>query len=70
MALYMAKKSLIKASKVNPISQLLIALAVLVILFASYEVATQNDITRIAPTQLFLLAGVLAVLGLYLKDEK
>lgn len=66
----MAKKSLIKASKVNPISQLLIALAVVVILFASYEVVTQNDITQIAPTQLFLVAAVLGVLGLYLKDEK
>ena len=66
----MAKKSLITPSKVNPISQILIAVAVVVILFASYEVATQNDITSIAPTQLFLLAGVLAVLGLYLKDEK
>lgn len=66
----MAKKTLIKSSKTNPISQILIILAVVVILFASYEVATQNDITSIAPTQLFLLAGVLGILGLYLKDEK
>ena len=66
----MAKKTLVKSSKTNPISQILIILAVVVILFALYEVVTQNDVTTIAPTQLFLLAGVLGILGLYLKDEK
>lgn len=70
MALYMAKKLRLKSSKTNPISQVLIVLAVIAILFALYEVVTQNDITTIAPTQLFLLAGVLGILGLYLKDEK
>ena len=41
-----------------------------VILVAVYQAVTQNDITSIAPTQLFLVAGVLGILGLYLKDEK
>ena len=66
----MAKKTLAKSSKTNPIFQILIILAVVVILFALYEVVTQNDVTTIAPTQLFLLAGVLGILGLYLKDER
>lgn len=66
----MVKKTLVKSSKTNPISQILIILAVVAILLASYEAVTQNDITSIAPTQLFLLAGVLGILGLYLKDEK
>ena len=66
----MAKKTLVKSSKTNPISQVLIILTVVVILFALYEVVTQNDVTTIAPTQLFLLAGVLGILGLYLKNEK
>lgn len=65
----MAKKSLF-TSKSNPLSQLLIAAAVLVILVAAIQAVTQNDITNIAPTQLFLVAGVLGVLGIYLKDEK
>lgn len=66
----MAKKSLFKVSKNNPLSQLLIIATVIVVIVASYEAATQNDITSIAPTQLFLVAGVLGVLGLYLKDGK
>ena len=41
-----------------------------IILVAGYQAVTQNDITSIAPTQLFLVAGVLGILGLYLKDEK
>lgn len=65
----MAKKALF-TSKSNPISQLLLAGAVLVILLASIQAVTQNDITNIAPTQLFLVAGVLGILGIYLKDEK
>jgi len=49
---------------------MLIALTVVIILIASYQAVTQNDITQIAPTQLFLVAGVLGILGLYLKGEK
>ena len=68
----MAKKGkrVIKVTKSNPLSQFLIVATVVVILVAAYEAVTQNDITSIAPTQLFLLAAVLSVLGLYLKDEK
>lgn len=66
----MAKKTVLSRSKANPISQILIVLAVVIILVASYQAVTQNDITSVAPTQLFLVAGVLAILGLYLKDEK
>lgn len=65
----MAKKSLF-TSKSNPLSQLMIAGAVLVILVAVIQAVTQVDITNIAPTQLFLVAGVLGILGIYLKDEK
>ncbi len=65
----MAKKSLF-TSKSNPLSQLLIAGAVLVILVTVVQAVTQVDITNIAPTQLFLVAGVLGILGIYLKDEK
>ena len=66
----MAKKSSLISTKGNPLSQLLIAVTVLIIIIAGYEAVTQNDITTIAPTQLFLVAGVLGILGLYLKDEK
>lgn len=66
----MAKKSSLISAKGNLLSQLLIAVTVLIIIVASYEAVTQNDITTIAPTQLFLVAGVLGILGLYLKDEK
>ena len=52
------------------ISQFLIFLTVIIVLAASYQAATQNDITGIAPTQLFLVAGVIGILGLYLKGEK
>ena len=65
----MAKKSLF-TSKSNPLSQLLIVGAVLIILVAVIQAVTQVDITNIAPTQLFLVAGVLGILGIYLKDEK
>ena len=54
----------------NPLSQFLIILSVLVILLAVYESATRNIITNVLPTQLFILSGVLGILGLYLKDEK
>ena len=65
----MAKKSLF-TSKSNPLSQLLLAGAVLIILVAVIQAVTQVDVTNIAPTQLFLVAGVLGILGIYLKDEK
>lgn len=66
----MAKKVLIRKSKNNPLSQFLIVATVVIVLVASYEAVTQNDFTNIAPTQLLLVAAVLGVLGLYLKDEK
>ena len=66
----MANKALLKSSKSNPLSQLLIAITVLVILIAVFESVTRNYFTDVAPTQLFLVAGVLGVLGIYLKDEK
>ncbi len=66
----MAKKSIFKPSKGNPVSQLLIVATVVIIIVATYQAMTQNDITTLAPTQLFLVAGVLGILGLYLKDEK
>lgn len=65
----MAKKA--KAALTgSSISQFLIILTVGIVLLASYQAATQNDITGVAPTQLFLVAGVLGILGLYLKGEK
>lgn len=69
----MAKKSASKITglgKNNSLSQILIILTVVIILVAAFEAVTQNDITKVAPTQLFLVAGVLGILGLYLKDEK
>ena len=66
----MAKKLALKRSKSNPLSQVLIGATAIIILVAAFEYVTQNDITSVAPTQLFLVAGVLGVLGLYLKDEK
>lgn len=66
----MPNKSVLKRTKNNALSQLLIAATVVVILIAAYETVTQNDITSLAPTQLYLLAGVLGILGLYTKDEK
>jgi len=66
----MAKKSALRISKGNPLSQLLIVGTVILIILATYQAVTQNDITSLAPTQLFLVAGVLGILGLYLKDEK
>lgn len=65
----MAKKSVF-TSKSNPLSQLLIAGAVLVILVAAVQAVTNVDITNVAPTQLFLVAGVLGILGIYIKDDK
>lgn len=66
----MAKKSALKPSKSTPISQVLIGLTLVIIVVAAYQAVTQKDITTLAPTQLFLVAGVLGILGLYLKDEK
>jgi len=65
----MAKKKII-AAKGNSLSQILIAATAVVVLVAAYQAVTQNDITSLAPTQLFIVAGVLGILGLYLKDEK
>ena len=65
----MAKKRILR-SKGNPISQLLIVGTVALILVAAYEAVTRNNFTALAPTQLFLVAAVLGILGLYLKDEK
>ncbi len=66
----MAKKRALTSSKANPLSQLLIAATLLTIVVAAYEAVTRNIITSLAPTQLFLVAAVLGILGLYLKDEK
>ena len=67
----MAKKSsAIFRSKGSPLSQILVAATVIIVIVAAYQAVTQNDITSLAPTQLFLVAGVLGILGLYLKDEK
>lgn len=68
----MAKRAQVrsKALQGKGISKFLIILTVIMVLLGSYEAVTQNDVTKIAPTQLFLLAGVLGILGIYLKDEK
>lgn len=66
----MAKKAVGKATNGKSLSQILVGATVALVLVASYQAVTQNDITSVAPTQLFLVAGVLGILGLYLKDEK
>jgi len=66
----MAKKAVLKRSKSTLISQLLIGATIIIILIAAYEAVTQKDIVALAPTQLFLVAAVFGILGLYLKDEK
>lgn len=66
----MAKKVVIRKVKNNGLAQFLVVSCVVVVLVALYEAVTQNDITTIAPTQLFLVALVLGILGLYLKDKK
>ena len=66
----MAKKSTLKASKSTLISQILIGFTLFIVIIAAFQAVTPNDITTLAPTQLFLVAGVLGILGLYLKDEK
>lgn len=66
----MTKRPALKPSKSTTISQVLIGLTLVVIVLATYQAVTQKDITTLAPTQLFLVAGVLGILGLYLKDEK
>ena len=63
-------KGILLPSKSNSLSQMLMGITVLIILVAAYQAVTQKDITSVAPTQLFLVAGVLGVLSLYLKDEK
>lgn len=66
----MAKKAVLKGANGKSLSQILVGATVALVLVASYQAVTQNDITSVAPTQLFLVAGVLGILGLYLKDEK
>ena len=58
-----------KNRKKNLLSQLLIGFTLLLILVAVFEAVTQNDFTTLAPTQLFLVAGVFGILGLYTKDD-
>lgn len=67
---YMVRKLVLKPSKNTLISQILIAMTAVILLVAAYESVTQNDFTTLAPTQLFIAAGVLGILGIYLKDEK
>ena len=62
-------KSSPESRKKNLLSQLLIGLTLLLILVAVFEAVTQNDFTTLAPTQLFLVAGVFGILGLYTKDD-
>ena len=66
----MAKKTVFKPSKSSNMSQLLIVITLFILLVAAYQAVTQKDVTSLAPTQLVLVAGVLGILGLYLKDEK
>lgn len=66
----MAKKTTLQKSKKSLISQILIGGTLIVVLVAAYEAIVQNDVTGLAPTQLFLVAGFLGILGIYLKDEK
>lgn len=66
----MAKKVIFQKSKKSMVSQVLIVTTLVVGLVAAYEAIVQNDITGLAPTQLFLVAGFLGILGIYLKDEK
>lgn len=62
-------KASLKSLKKNRLSQLLISITLLLILVAAFEAVTQNDFTTIAPTQLFLVAGVFGILGLYTKED-
>lgn len=62
-------KSGSKKLKKNLLSQALIGFTLLLILVAVFEAITQNDFTTLAPTQLFLVAGVFGILGLYAKDD-
>lgn len=63
----MAKKSK-QILKKNYLSQALIGLTLVLVLVASFEAITQNDFTTLAPTQLFVVAGVFGILGLYTKE--
>lgn len=66
----MAKKAALKPSRSTLVSQLLIGATALVALVGAYQAVTQKDVTGLAPTQIFIFAAVLGILGLYLKDEK
>ncbi len=54
--------------KKNILSRSLIGLTLLFVLVAAFEAVTQNDFTTLAPTQLFVVAGVFGILGLYTKE--
>jgi len=61
-------KSNPKIIKKNMLSRFLIALTLLLSLVAVFEGITQNNFTTLAPTQLFVVAGVFGILGLYTKE--
>ncbi len=63
-------KSKLRPSKSTTISQILIGLTLVATIVAAIEAVLQIDFTGLAPTQLFLVAGVLGILGIYLKDER
>ena len=64
---YMSKSNP-KIIKKNMLSRFLIALTLLLSLVAVFEGITQNNFTTLAPTQLFVVAGVFGILGLYTKE--
>ena len=64
---YMSKSNP-KIIKKNMLSRFLIALTLLLSLVAVFEGITQNNFTALAPTQLFVVAGVFGILGLYTKE--
>ena len=65
----MAKKLDPKNLKYNLLSHVLIGITLLLVSIAAIEAVTQNDVTTLAPTQLFLIAGIFGILGLYVKED-
>ncbi len=63
----MAKKAKTLLKK-NVLSRSLIGLTLVIALVAGFEAVTQNDFTTLAPTQLFVVAAVFGILGLYTKE--
>ena len=63
-------KSTARKLKSNPLSQFLIVTALAVVLLALFESNTNSQISPFGTTQLFVVAGVLGILGIYIKDEK